>query len=619
MFHRPKFVQYFSWLLLALLPLLAAPAAMAQNGVMLQAFHWYLDPSTNLWVELEQNADDLAAAGFTALWIPPATKGNSGTDVGYAVYDLYDLGEFNQKGTTRTKYGYKSELLAAITAAHNNGLQVYFDVVLNHRIGADATENVQSVRVQTYDRNIEYGGDVWIDAWTKFDFAGRGNTHSSFKWRWYHFDGVDWAQNLQESGKIYKFRGTGKAWDWEVDTENGNYDYLMGADVDFSHPDVRTELKNWGVWVSNHTGIDGFRLDAVKHIQFTFWNEWLDHVRTTTGKPLFTVGELWSYDVGKLHNWLTKTGGRASLFDAPLHFNFHQAGNGGGGYDMRNILNNTLMLQQPAKAVTLVENHDTQPLQALESPVASWFKKIAYAIILLRSEGYPTVFYADYYGASYTDRGADGNLYNINIPSQKTILDKLLAARRDYAYGQQRVYFDHPDVVGWTRAGDAAHPQSMAVLVSDGPGGNKWMETGKANTTYYDFTGHRADTVTTNASGWGEFKVNGGSVSVWVPQAAPPTTTSINFTCQNGTTFWGQNVYVVGSTAQLGNWNTANAVLLSATSYPTWTGTVSGFAPNTAVEWKCIKKYGTDVVWESGANNTVTTPASGTVSSTGAF
>jgi hypothetical protein len=40
-------------------------------------------------------------------------------------------------------------------------------------------------------------------------------------------------------------------------------------------------------------------------------------------------------------------------------------------------------------AVTLVDNHDTQPLQALEAPVEDWFKPIAYAFILLRKDGYP--------------------------------------------------------------------------------------------------------------------------------------------------------------------------------------------------------------------------------------
>ena len=52
--------------------------------------------------------------------------------------------------------------------------------------------------------------------------------------------------------------------------------------------------------------------------------------------------------------------------------------------------------------MTLVENHDTQPMQALESPVADWFKPLAYSIILMRAEGYP-IFYPDYYGANYSD------------------------------------------------------------------------------------------------------------------------------------------------------------------------------------------------------------------------
>ena len=42
------------------------------------------------------------------LWLPPAYKGVGGkNDNGYGVYDLYDLGEFNQKGSIETKYGTK--------------------------------------------------------------------------------------------------------------------------------------------------------------------------------------------------------------------------------------------------------------------------------------------------------------------------------------------------------------------------------------------------------------------------------------------------------------------------------------------------------------------------------
>jgi alpha-amylase len=70
--------------------------------------------------------------------------------------------------------------------------------------------------------------------------------------------------------------------------------------------------------------------------------------------------------------------------------------------------------------------------------------------------------------------------------------------------------------VGWTRLGDAAHPKAMAVLLSDADGGTKWMEVGKPNARFDDVTEHVKETVMTNEHGWGEFRCNGGSVSVWV-------------------------------------------------------------------------------------------------------
>ena len=106
--------------------------------------------------------------------VPPAYKGASSSDVGYGAYDLYDLGEFNQKGTIRTKYGTKAQLQSAIISAHNTGLQVYGDVVLNHKTGADATEAVTAVEVNPDNRNQVTSGDYSIKAWTDFEFPGRG-------------------------------------------------------------------------------------------------------------------------------------------------------------------------------------------------------------------------------------------------------------------------------------------------------------------------------------------------------------------------------------------------------------------------------------------------------------
>jgi alpha-amylase len=263
-------------------------------------------------------------------------------------------------------------------------------------------------------------------------------------------------------------------------------------------------------------GLEGFRFDAVKHVRATFFSEWLAHLRSQTGKALFGVGEYWSQNINELHGFLARTNGQVSLFDVPLHYNFHRAGKAGNNFDLRQILDGTLMQQQPALAVTFVENHDTQPMQALESCVEPWFKPLAYSIILLRQSGYPCVFHPDYYGAEYQDKGRDGHDYTIVMPSHRFLIDKFLEARRDFAYGPEYSYFDHPNCIGWTRLGDREHPQAMAVILSNGNDGWKWMEVGKPNTKFVDITNHVDRPITTNSYGWANFCCKGGSVSVWV-------------------------------------------------------------------------------------------------------
>jgi alpha-amylase len=87
-----------------------------------------------------------------------------------------------------------------------------------------------------------------------------------------------------------------------------------------------------------------------------------------------------------------------TVFDAPLHYNFKEAGDAKSEYDLRKIWDGTIVQSRPMDAVTLVDNHDTQVGQALQSWVSSGFKPLAYAMILLRTAGYPCVFYGDLYG-----------------------------------------------------------------------------------------------------------------------------------------------------------------------------------------------------------------------------
>jgi alpha-amylase len=487
------------------------------NGVIIQFFEWY-NPEDKLWDELKGKAKELADAGFSAVWIPPCYKGGGGgSDRGYGVYDLFDLGEFNQKGSKRTKYGTKDQLLDTIKTLQLKGLQVYADVVFNHKDGGDGTETIWAQEVDKEDRNRPISDWYEIDAYTSFTFPGRGDKYSSMKWHWWCFDALTYNARTNNNDKLYRIQN--KTFSTEVSHEHGNFDYLMANDLDMGNQFVSGELFYWGRWFVDTTQVDGFRIDAVKHIRSGFFKDWLNHLRVHFGgRELFSVGEYWSDKVDELHGYISASEGRLSLIDVPLHYKLSWASKSGSNFDMRTIFDRTLVKEQPNLAVTFVENHDTQPLQSLESVVESWFKPLAYALILLRRDGYPCVFYADYYGAHYEDKGKDGNKYEIWLTDHSFLINKFLWARQAYGFGEQHDYFDYPNTIGWVRLGNREHPGAMAVVLTNGAAGNKWMNTFRANATFSDFTGHIPGLVHTNNDGWGNFLCNGGSVSVWLQQ-----------------------------------------------------------------------------------------------------
>ena len=475
------------------------------NGVMMQYFEWYLNCNKNLWNTVKKKGEVLSKLGVTSLWLPPAYKGIGGaSEVGYAVYDVYDLGEFDQKGSIATKYGTKDEYLSAIVELQQSGIDVYADIVLNHKMGADKSQTIKAVKCDWDDHNKVESDEETVEVWTKFTFPGRNHKYSDFEWNWTHFDGIDYDCRTKQVA-LYKLKN--KTWQMDVDKEHGNYDYLMGADIDFSNKEVVDECMKWGRWYWDLTRVNGFRFDAVKHIEFDFIRDFIREMRAYSKKNLFAVGEYWNSNVDELKNYIEKTEGELSLFDVPLHYNFFHASHSNGEYDMSKILDGTLLKENWGKAVTFVDNHDTQPGQALESWIPEWFKEIAYSIILFSRRGYPCVFYGDFYGIEHDGIKPMGNL--------KT----MMLLRKDKAYGEQVDYFDNPDVVGFTRLGDDAHYKSgMAVIMSDKFDGSKRMYVGKnfAGDKFMDSLGHRNEEIIIDEEGFGNFVVTGGSASVYV-------------------------------------------------------------------------------------------------------
>lgn len=215
-----------------------------------------------------------------------------------------------------------------------------------------------------------------------------------------------------------------------------------------------------------------------------------------------------------------------SLFDVPLHFNFYRASIAGDQIDLTHILDGSLVNEDPVHAVTFVDNHDTQPDQALESTVEPWFKPLAYAIILLREEGYPCVFFGDLFG-----------LPNDQIPSVPE-LSLLMEVRRRFAYGEQRDYFDEPDLIGWTRESNSRHGVSgtAVILSTRGENATKHMCVGEphAGETWRCVLGADGGTTVIGEDGFADFSTGGANLSVYLPEAAADKLDNIPIVTHHG-------------------------------------------------------------------------------------
>ncbi|MDE1915141.1 MAG: alpha-amylase [Sphingomonadales bacterium] len=488
------------------------------DRTLVQFFHWYSPGDGHLWQEVAEKARSLAEMGLTDVWLPPAYKGaNGGLSVDYDTYDLFDLGEFDQKGSVATKYGTRAAFGQGCAALREAGLRVLHDVVFDHKMGADETERVHVRRANPENRTEIEEEAFEATAHTRFTFPGRGGKHSQFIWDVRCFSGVDCIEDPDETGvfRLVNDHGDGE-WNDEVAQEFGNFDYLMGANVELRNRAVYEELKYWGRWMADQVATDGFRLDAAKHIPAWFFRDWVGHMRQALGEDLFVVAEYWDPDVAIMQRYLELVDHQVSLFDAPLHFRFHEAARAGGDYDLRNIFTGTLVAADPDHAVTIVGNHDTQPLQALEAPVEPWFKPLAYALILLREGGVPCVFYPDLYGAHYRDTGGDGQEHDIDLPAV-ACLPALIAARHRYAHGAQTDLFDDAHTIGFIRHGTQDQP-GCVVVMTNGDESSIVVELGPdhGSAVFRDVLGHCEREPRADEQGRVTLPVKAGSVSVWV-------------------------------------------------------------------------------------------------------
>ena len=388
-------------------------------GVIMQAFYWDCPRLENReygwWNYVAGKIPVLKEAGFTALWIPPASKAANilGQSMGYDPYDYYDLGDFDQKGSLSTWFGSKEELLRLIQIAHDNELQVYADLVINHCSGGDGKET-----------NLLDGRERW----TLF---------------------------APKSGKFPRdlkcfHPSPYETWD----------DGTFGDMPDLCHrnPYVYTQLLEYARWLLENIGFDGFRYDCVKG-----YGGWMiraiQELRTLRDgqafKP-FGVGECWDSD-RVIEDWLDETNtwsdNPAGAFDFPLRDRLKDLCDS-YGFSLNNLnARGTLLADRPLQAVTFVENHDV----ARSHPIIR-DKILAYAFILTH-EGYPCVFWQDYFN------------WDLAKPESPNGIAALVKIHENHAGGGSRVLYVDNDLYVMQREG--MDRQKGLVLVINNQG-DRW-------------------------------------------------------------------------------------------------------------------------------------------------
>lgn len=162
---------------------------------------------------------------------------------------------------------------------------------------------------------------------------------------------------------------------------------------------------------------------------------------------------------------------------------------------------------------TMITSHDTQPGQTMATRVEPHFKALAYAIMLLRREGLPSVFYGDVYGTQGP---------HAEPPACEGKVPALVLCRKLYAYGKQTDYLESRSCIGWVRQGTWDRKDGCAVVMSIQNATRLRVSVGKeqAGQQWTDVLGNRAETITIDGSGSAVFPCAAKSVSVWVRQNA---------------------------------------------------------------------------------------------------
>ncbi|MCM0674377.1 pullulanase-type alpha-1,6-glucosidase [Micromonospora phytophila] len=272
--------------------------------------------------------DYIQGLGTTAIWLAPIFKNRpvqgTGADVS-AGYHGYWITDFTQ---VDPHFGTNEELKKLVALSHQRGIKVYLDVIVNHT--ADVIKYAEDKyayidkKTSPYtdaqgrafeDRNYADGTRDFPDVDpTSFPYTPTFETPADAKVK---------VPAWLNDATMYHNRG-----DSTFAGENSEYGDFFGLDDLWTErPEVvRGLTKVYGDWIAG-TGVDGFRLDTVKHANLDFWPQFsrgIERAAEAAGKKdFFMFGEVYSADPE-----ITSTYVRRGGLPATLDFAFQEAARG---------------------------------------------------------------------------------------------------------------------------------------------------------------------------------------------------------------------------------------------------------------------------------------------------
>ncbi|MFG3228687.1 pullulanase-type alpha-1,6-glucosidase [Kitasatospora sp. NPDC048194] len=267
---------------------------------------------------LIQKLDYIQNLGTTAIWMAPIFKNKpvqgSGAETS-AAYHGYWITDFTQ---VDPHFGTNEQLKELIAKAHARGIKVFFDVITNHTADViDDAEQQHGYRSTGAYPTLDADGNP-VDETALADSRAPWprTTKDSFPYTPVFRTPADAAAKTPSwlnDPALYHNRGD-STFVGESATE-GDFNGL--DDLDTQNPRVVKGFEQvYQQWVRD-TGVDGFRIDTVKHVDMAFWQQWAPALKDFAAKQgnrkFFMFGEVYSGDPAVTAPYVTRGKLQATL------------------------------------------------------------------------------------------------------------------------------------------------------------------------------------------------------------------------------------------------------------------------------------------------------------------